>query len=274
VALTTAGAGGEVAGLALDATGVGAIVGVPAGAVSAVAIGLGVTMLAGGVTVASESISNIQTAGSGGGGGSSSVVDGAKAAARAAQDATDKQALDDLAAYRQQQGMPEAGSEVDADTAARLDVNGKSYYGRNAPTGQGRPVTLKPLNAVTRDHAEGDVLQQAFDGGQKADQATLYVDRPFCPSCGDKGRCWQPDACYGHQQTPRRRAERPIHHRRDRPAIYTTASPPYRISLPRRLLGISLIASAEGHSNFVLCPSAEANPPGRELAERVRLNCE
>lgn len=49
-ALMTLGAGGEVAGVALDATGIGAVVGVPANVVSAAAIATGAGMLTMGAT--------------------------------------------------------------------------------------------------------------------------------------------------------------------------------------------------------------------------------
>src|SRR4029079_13229216 len=90
---------------------------------------------------------------------------------------------------------------------------------------QGRPVTLKPLNAGTRGQAEGDVFQQAYDAGQSADEATLYVDRPLCPYCGDKGgvgslmratgikklRVVAPDGEFTIDATVRPSAPKPVH---------------------------------------------------------------
>ncbi|AEV86836.1 SON protein [Actinoplanes sp. SE50] len=91
--------------------------------------------------------------------------------------------FNDLAAFRKRQGMPEAGTDADKDTAARLDVGGQIFYGRN---GKGK-VTDIPVNAYTRDHAEGDVFQQAKNAKITADRAVMYVDRPLCDGCGAYG---------------------------------------------------------------------------------------
>jgi RHS repeat-associated protein len=90
-----------------------------------------------------------------------------------------------LANYRARENMPVAGSAADEDTAARLAIGDRVFFGRNAPAQQGRPVTLKPLNAITRTHAEGDVFQQAADAGLlNQAKAVLHVDRDLCDSCG------------------------------------------------------------------------------------------
>jgi hypothetical protein len=92
--------------------------------------------------------------------------------------------FEDLAAYRARENMPVAGSAEDRHTAARLDIDGQTFYGRNA---HGMPIDIKPLNAQTPDHAEAHVFQQAKNAGARSDFATIYVDRDFCRSCGRSG---------------------------------------------------------------------------------------
>jgi RHS repeat-associated protein len=92
-------------------------------------------------------------------------------------------ALDDLAAYRSSRGLPPAGSADDVYTAARLDVRGRSFYGRNADD---IAVNIR-VNAQTRTHAEASVFQQAKNAQVSGRTGTLYVDRPLCSSCGDYG---------------------------------------------------------------------------------------
>jgi hypothetical protein len=47
----------------------------------------------------------------------------------------------------------------ETDTLARLDVDGKSLLGRNSGAVEGKTnVGLKPLNAQTRTHAEGEAF--------------------------------------------------------------------------------------------------------------------
>jgi deoxycytidylate deaminase len=79
--------------------------------------------------------------------------------------------------------MPKAGSSADQHTAARLDISGQSFYGKNA---HNRKVDIR-VNAQTKTHAEADVFQQAKDAGLSGQRATLYVDRELCASCGDFG---------------------------------------------------------------------------------------
>ncbi|MCH5677126.1 polymorphic toxin-type HINT domain-containing protein, partial [Streptomyces gilvus] len=89
----------------------------------------------------------------------------------------------ELAAYRAREGMPARGSEDDTFTAARLQVGGQVFFGRNA---HGRAVDIR-VNAQTKTHAEADVFQQAKDAGATGDLAVLHVDRDFCRSCGATG---------------------------------------------------------------------------------------
>ncbi|MEV7470599.1 putative T7SS-secreted protein [Streptomyces kronopolitis] len=74
LALATVGAGGEVAGVALDATGVGAALGVPAAAVSATAITGGLGMAGAGMSNIMKDAAgrmHMESEGEGGGGGGS-----------------------------------------------------------------------------------------------------------------------------------------------------------------------------------------------------------
>lgn len=89
----------------------------------------------------------------------------------------------ELAAYRAREGMPARGSADDTFTAARLQVDGQVFFGRNA---HGRPVDIR-VNAQTKTHAEADVFQQAKNAGASGKVAVLHVDRDFCRSCGATG---------------------------------------------------------------------------------------
>ncbi len=86
--------------------------------------------------------------------------------------------LADLAKFRSELGMPDGNG-----TLARLDVDGKSFYGINA---HDQNVSLT-VNPISRTHAETDALQQAANSGVSAREATLFVDRPLCDACGKYG---------------------------------------------------------------------------------------
>ena len=88
-----------------------------------------------------------------------------------------------LARFRKRKKMPKAGSELDAHTAARLEIGGRVFYGHN---GHGIDTTFDKVNAITKTHAEGHVTQRALNAGMKgkAKTADIYVDRELCPSCG------------------------------------------------------------------------------------------
>ena len=95
--------------------------------------------------------------------------------------------FDDLAAYRVRENMPPASYPPDpyveypdnSHTAARLDVDGQSIYGRN---GTQIPVDIK-VNAQSRTHAETHAFQQMKNKGYQSDTAVLYVDNKFCRPC-------------------------------------------------------------------------------------------
>ena len=95
--------------------------------------------------------------------------------------------LDDLAARRAALGAPPAGPGV-SPTLSRLDIEGmrRPLYGTS---GHGRDVTLR-VNAISRTHAETDVLQQLANlGGANGARGTMYIDYPpgLCKACGKNG---------------------------------------------------------------------------------------
>ena len=95
----------------------------------------------------------------------------------------------DLADYRKRKKMPEAGSENDDSTAAKLIIGDNEYYGKNA--GQTKADVIEELivNPQTATHAEGDVFYQAKTkkDGVNSTKATIILDRYPCKSCGING---------------------------------------------------------------------------------------
>lgn len=92
---------------------------------------------------------------------------------------------------RQEWGLQPSGTSADGDTVARLTIGSLVFWGRNA---HGRSIPKGfTANAISRTHAEGDVMIQAFEynkanGGALDDETgNLLVDRAFCPACGEKG---------------------------------------------------------------------------------------
>lgn len=93
----------------------------------------------------------------------------------------------DLAEYRQQLGLPLAGSEGDRSTVAKLEIGDRGFFGINSSSNPNpRPITLR-VNPISRSHAEADALQQAFDAGVRGGRARLVVDRDLCRACGQNG---------------------------------------------------------------------------------------
>jgi hypothetical protein len=93
----------------------------------------------------------------------------------------------ELAEYRQQIGLPLAGSESDRSTVAKLEIDGNGFFGISSGSNSNRrKITLK-VNAISRTHAEADAFQQAFDAGIRGGQARLVVDRELCRACGQNG---------------------------------------------------------------------------------------
>ena len=96
-------------------------------------------------------------------------------------------ALRDLADYRQQLGLPSAGSEDDRATIAKLEMNGESFFGINSANNLVRRTITLRVNPISRTHAEADAFQQAFDSGLRGGSARLIVDRDLCRACGQNG---------------------------------------------------------------------------------------
>jgi|GEM_PF-872116 len=93
----------------------------------------------------------------------------------------------ELAEYRQQLGLPPAGSEDNRATIAKLEINGRVFLGISAGSNPNRrKITLK-VNPISRTHAEADAFQQAFDAGLRGGRARLTVDRDLCRACGQNG---------------------------------------------------------------------------------------
>jgi len=93
----------------------------------------------------------------------------------------------ELAEYRQQLGLPPAGSEDNRATIAKLEINGRVFLGISAGSNPNRrKITLK-VNPISRTHAEADAFQQAFDAGLRGGRAHLTVDRDLCRACGQNG---------------------------------------------------------------------------------------
>jgi hypothetical protein len=92
-----------------------------------------------------------------------------------------------LAEYRQQLGLPIAGSDQDTSTIAQLEIWGQTFWGVNSASNPTRrPITLR-VNPISRTHAEADAFQQAFDAGLADGVARLIVDRDLCRACGQNG---------------------------------------------------------------------------------------
>jgi deoxycytidylate deaminase len=98
--------------------------------------------------------------------------------------AANRTGFDDLARFREELGLPPAGSAADKSTLAVVEVNGQKIYGINA---HGQPIT--GVNAISRTHAEIDALNQLKQSGINVTgkNLTLYVDRAPCAACGPNG---------------------------------------------------------------------------------------
>jgi hypothetical protein len=93
----------------------------------------------------------------------------------------------ELAQYRQQLGLPIAGSDSDRATVAKLEIGGQGFFGINSSSNPNRrPITLK-VNPISRTHAEADAFQQAYNAGVTGGRGRLIVDRDLCRACGQNG---------------------------------------------------------------------------------------
>jgi hypothetical protein len=92
--------------------------------------------------------------------------------------------FEELASFRKELGLPEAGSQLDKSTIAMMKVNGEKIYGINA---HGQPVS--GVNAISKTHAEIDVLNQIKQKGYdvQGKDLVLYVDRTPCTACDTNG---------------------------------------------------------------------------------------
>jgi hypothetical protein len=93
----------------------------------------------------------------------------------------------ELAEYRQQLGLPPAGSESDRATIAKLEIDGVTFFGINSSSNPSRRQITLTVNPISRTHAEADAFQQAFDLGFRGGRACLTVDRDLCRACGQNG---------------------------------------------------------------------------------------
>ncbi|WP_425214283.1 deaminase [Tumidithrix helvetica] len=93
----------------------------------------------------------------------------------------------ELAEYRQQLGLPPAGSDGDYATIAKLEIDGTVFFGVNSSSSPSRRLITLTVNPISRTHAEADAFQQAFDAGFRGGQARLTVDRDLCRACGQNG---------------------------------------------------------------------------------------
>ncbi len=94
---------------------------------------------------------------------------------------------DELAQGREELGMPPRSLDPDdKQTFAILKADDKEYWGINGR----KPIAIQ-VNAISRDHAEIDALNQLFldrrASGIRGGNAVLLVDRPPCPACGTNG---------------------------------------------------------------------------------------
>jgi hypothetical protein len=93
----------------------------------------------------------------------------------------------ELAAYREQLSLPPAGSEIDRDTVAKLEIGGMVFFGVNSSSNPTRRQITLRVNPISRTHADADAFQQAYDLGIRGGKARLIVDRDLCRACGQNG---------------------------------------------------------------------------------------
>jgi MafB19-like deaminase len=93
----------------------------------------------------------------------------------------------ELTEYREQLSLPPAGSEIDRDTVAKLEIGGMVFFGVNSSSNPTRRQITMRVNPISRTHAEADAFQQAYDLGIRGGKARLIVDRDLCRACGQNG---------------------------------------------------------------------------------------
>gem|GEM_PF-2544037 len=97
--------------------------------------------------------------------------------------------FEELAEYRQEQGMPVAGSADDKHTAAKLIMveDEQDYFGKNGHGKKEEDRSVFTVNPQTATHGEGDVFYQAKVDGATSSTAILITDRDACRACGVNG---------------------------------------------------------------------------------------
>ena len=91
------------------------------------------------------------------------------------------------AQLREELGMPARSlNPDDGQTLAILQTDGKEFWGIN-----GRKSISIEVNAISKDHAEIDALNQLYidrqASGITGGQGVMWVDRPPCAACGING---------------------------------------------------------------------------------------
>ena len=92
-------------------------------------------------------------------------------------------ALEQLAALRLDLNLPPPSGRGDVATLSKLEIGNTNFFGISA---HGTDVKVI-VNPISESHAEIDALNQAFEAGIIADEATLYVDNAMCAACGKNG---------------------------------------------------------------------------------------
>jgi hypothetical protein len=91
--------------------------------------------------------------------------------------------LDELAAMRQELGLPTSGTPKEMGTLSKLEAGGQEFYGINA---HGQEIGLR-VNPISATHAEADAFNQAARAGINGGPGNLIVDRELCAACGRNG---------------------------------------------------------------------------------------
>lgn len=101
--------------------------------------------------------------------------------------ASDEGGATRTAQIREELGIPARSlNPDDGQTLAILQADGKEFWGTN-----GRKSISIQVNAISKDHAEIDALNQLYidrqTSGVTGGQGVMWVDRPPCSACGING---------------------------------------------------------------------------------------
>ena len=92
-----------------------------------------------------------------------------------------QQELQSLATKKVDLQLPSFKQSGSPWVLAKLAIGGKTFWGLNTA----RNVTIG-VNAISRDHAEAGVFNEAFEAGIRgAKYARLVVDRNLCKACDE-----------------------------------------------------------------------------------------